>query len=102
MTLGPTALVARLLTGITLAVPTVQLVLHAHGTHERIVGWLELIAVILFALPRVWPIGAGLLLIIFAGAFAIHAMERNYTTWLIYPTIIIALLWQIHRQQQTA
>jgi uncharacterized membrane protein YphA (DoxX/SURF4 family) len=102
MTLARTALAARLLTALALGVPTMQLILHAHGTHEHIVGWLELIGVVLFALPRVWPIGAALLLVIFAGAFAIHAAEGSYMTWLVYPAIIILLLWQIDRGQRTA
>jgi uncharacterized membrane protein YphA (DoxX/SURF4 family) len=102
MTLARTALAARLLTAIALGVPTVQLILHAHGTHEHLVGWFELIAVVLFVLPRAWPIGAALLLIVFAGAFAIHAAEGHYMTWLVYPAIIIVLLWQIDRQQRTA
>jgi hypothetical protein len=102
MILARTALAARLLTAIALGVPTVQLILHAHATHELLVGWLELIAIVLFVLPRVWPVGAALLLIIFAGAFALHAAEGHYMTWLAYPAITIVLLWQIHRQHRTA
>jgi len=102
MTLARTALAARLLTAIALGVPAVQLILHAHGTHELLVGWLEVIAIVLFVLPRVWPIGAALLLIIFAGAFALHAAEGHYMTWLAYPAIIIVLLWRIDRQHRTA
>jgi hypothetical protein len=101
MTLAPTALAARLLTAIALGVPSVQLVLHGHGMHEHLVGWLELVAVILFILPRVWPIGAALLLVVFAGAFALHASHGQYMIWLAYPAIIIVLLWQIDRHERS-
>jgi hypothetical protein len=102
MTLPRTALLARIITAVALAVPTVKLILHAHNTHEHLVGWLELVALILFILPRVWPIGAALLLVVFAGAFAFHATEGVYMTWLIYPTIIIILIWQIERHRAAA
>lgn len=99
MTLARTALLARLITAIALGVPTVQLILHAHNTHESLVGWIELVALVLFILPRVWRIGGALLLVVFAGAFALHAAEGHYMTWLIYPTLIIVLVWQIERHR---
>jgi hypothetical protein len=99
VTLPSTALLVRIITAIALGVPTVQLILHAHNTHEHLVGWLELVALLLFVLPRVWPVGAAVLLVVFAGAFALHASEGHYMTWLIYPTLIIVLVWQIERHR---
>lgn len=101
MTLARTAVLARLLTAVAIGIPTVQLLLHGHGLHQRLIGWLEIIAVVLFALPRLWPIGGALLLAVFAGAFAIHAAQGTYMTWLIYPAIIIVLVWQIDRERWT-
>jgi len=63
-----------------------------HGGHERIAGAAEIIAAILFVLPRVWRAGGAMLLAIIAFVFAVHSVGGNPPLMLVFPALLIVLI----------
>ena len=94
MTLQRSAFLARILTAIFLAIPTLNAVVRGWNGLEVLVGWIELAAIVALVLPRVWRVGAILLLGVFVVALIHHGSSMM---WVVYPAILLLLLLQIDR-----
>ncbi|HJT17748.1 MAG TPA: hypothetical protein VJ853_10185 [Thermoanaerobaculia bacterium] len=80
----------RWITGTLLAYLSITPI--QHGGHERVVGGAEILAAILFVLPRVWRIGGALLLAIIAIVFTVHSVGGHPPLMLIFPALTIIML----------
>ena len=80
----------RCLTALVVIVQSALFLGHTHNAIERTVGIAELIAALLFIVPRTLRIGAAGLLFIFILVMVVH--RDHNAVWLIYPAMLVVLI----------
>ena len=94
---------ARVVTAVALFAPTVTAVIDPPRLHGgQMIVWAELLGCVLLLLPRIWPAGAALLLLVFAAAAAIHTIHGGNFLWLLYPTLLLILFLTFDRTRRPA
>lgn len=92
---------ARVATAVALFAQTVVAAIDPPRLHGgQLVVWAELVGCGLLLLPRIWPAGAALLLLVFTAAAAIHAIHGGNFLWLIYPTLLLILFLTFERTRR--
>jgi hypothetical protein len=90
----------RWLTAGTLLAQNVHVLIRPDNAFELGVTVIEIVATCIFLVPRTRLVGAGALLILIAGALAIHMAQGRSPIWLLYPAMLIILTTLVERRLQ--